>query len=390
MNRLFAEILILSKRIASDLLKNKEVRDLNEADYFREEDRNYIRNQLSNKDEVQSRKALIRQIDRKNDFKRVRSKINQPKQIKIWHYAAAAAVILFFVASELLQGFLNLDNNPARKISISIEKPTIEAGSNKAFLVLEDGEIIELDEKNAFQNDYLKSSGDELVVLPKEHGSIGSFNSLNIPRGGQFHLVLSDGTNVWLNSETLLKFPKAFTPGQDRVVELIYGEAYFDVTPSELHGGSPFKVINVNQSVEVLGTEFNIKAYPDDTTVLTTLVEGKVNVEHGNSGKILRPNEQSILDLENLKMSVVQVDALSESSWKRGLFSFRGKPLKEIMKVVSRWYDVDVEFQNSELETIPFRGVLGKNQNIEELLSTIKSLSIIDDYEVRNRKIILK
>ena len=390
MNRLFAEILILSKRIASDLLKNKEVRDLNEADYFREEDRNYIRNQLSNKDEVQSRKALIRQIDRKNDFKRVRSKINHPKQIKIWHYAAAAAVILFFVASELLQGFLNLDNNPARKISISIEKPTIEAGSNKAFLVLEDGEIIELDEKNAFQNDYLKSSGDELVVLPKEHGSIGSFNSLNIPRGGQFHLVLSDGTNVWLNSETLLKFPKTFTPGQDRVVELIYGEAYFDVTPSELHGGSPFKVINVNQSVEVLGTEFNIKAYPDDTTELTTLVEGKVNVEHGNSGKILRPNEQSILDLENLKMSVVQVDALSESSWKRGLFSFRGKPLKEIMKVVSRWYDVDVEFQNSELETIPFRGVLGKNQNIEELLSTIKSLSIIDDYEVRNRKIILK
>jgi hypothetical protein len=389
MNKKFAEILFLTKRLASAIIDNKEDSALEDADFFEEKDKSYIRNQLTSKDEVKSRQHLINQIDKKKDFKNLKTKIKPRKEIRFWHYAAAAA-LLFFLASQFYFQFPLLWDDSSGIHEVTISPPNISIGKNKAVLVLEDGKIVDLEENKQFQNAYLKSNGEALVVRSQENTDKSAFNYLNIPRGGQFHIVLSDGTQVWLNSESLLKFPVSFKTGQDREVELIYGEAYFDVTPSEDNGGAAFKVINQNQIVEFLGTEFNIKAYPEDKTLFTTLIEGKVNVANGGNKSVLRPNEQAVFDLTTNKMSVVQVDALAESSWKRGLFSFRGKPLKEIMQVISRWYDVDIEFQNAELESIPFRGVLGKNQNIEELLATIKSLSVIEDFEISDGRILIK
>src|SRR5690606_33390781 len=146
---------------------------------------------------------------------------------------------------------------------------------------------------------------------------------LTIPRGGQFNVVLSDGTEVWLNSDTQLKYPVNFVEGQDREVELVFGEAYFDVSPSTEHGGSKFKVMNNAQEVEVLGTEFNIKAYRDDINVYTTLVEGKVVVGNGDLKQYLTPNQLSHLNLENNSIKVRVVDVNVETSWKKGIFTFK-------------------------------------------------------------------
>ena len=174
-----------------------------------------------------------------------------------------------------------------------------------------------------------------------------------------------------------------------RKVELVYGEAYFDVSPSTNPKGAKFKVLNHAQEVEVLGTEVNLKAYKDEASIYTTLVEGKVVVGNGIFKQNLIPNQQSIVDTLNDTLSVIKVDVKGEISWKDGVFIFVDKPLIDIMKVISRWYDVDIIFENKELESLEFMGALNKNQSIEEILSIMKSYSI-NNFEIKEKTIILK
>lgn len=304
-------------------------------------------------------------------------------------YGAAASLVIGLLATGF---FLNSNKPTLPEVNTSIvENAPIEVGTDKATLTLEDGTVVALQKGNKYQTKILKSNGEEIVYKTGNRiASKTSYNFLTIPRGGQFHLVLSDGTKVWLNSETQLKYPVAFTDGVTRQIELVYGEAYFEVSPSTKHKGAKFKVLNQSQEVEVIGTEFNIKAYRDETNVYTTLVEGKVAVSSQEKNQILKPNEQSNLNLLNNSVAVKKVDAYNEISWKDGVFSFRKKPLGEIMKVLSRWYDIDVQFDNEELKKVGFNGVLGKEQKFEDILKRIKKFKVIKDYEIKNKKVILK
>ena len=178
--------------------------------------------------------------------------------------------------------------------------------------------------------------------------------------------------------------------GETRQVELVYGEAYFDVSPSTEHNGTTFQVINKEQNVEVLGTEFNMKAYKDETTIYTTLIEGKVAINYSNNKKYLIPNQQSTYNTTNNTFKINTVEVYNEIAWKEGIFSFEDKKLEEIMKVLSRWYDMDVVFGKPELKSVEFLGKLKKKQRIEEILSAIKNASIINDYEIKNKTIVLK
>ncbi|SHJ87481.1 FecR family protein [Pseudozobellia thermophila] len=316
--------------------------------------------------------------------------IKLERRRKVMNYAAAAVVIGVFACAYFYQF-----NSPAEPIE---EKPveltlknTIEPGTDKAILTLEDGSMVALDKTNPYDAPHAKSNGEQIVY--KNVGAKPSkieYNYLTIPRGGQFYIKLSDGTEVWLNSESRLKYPVSFRENETREVELVYGEAYFDVSPSTEHKGSKFKVLNKNQEIEVLGTEFNIKAYRDEAHIYTTLVEGSVTVGSGGQVQKLAPAQQSKLDIGSNTFNVYKVNVYNETSWKNGIFSFRDKPLKDIMKVISRWYDVDVVFENKELEAVTFKGVLGKNQDLQEILSAIKTLSIIENYEINEKKIILK
>lgn len=314
--------------------------------------------------------------------------VSKSINIKTYLKYAAAAVIIGAVST-----FVTLkETAPANEIKISSIKndEIIQPGSNKAILTLENGSNVELKEDSPYEASGVQSTSSGIVYDSEDANQVEiQYNYLTIPRGGFFFVQLSDGTKVWLNSETQLKYPKSFISGIIREVELIYGEAYFDVSPSNLHAGSKFKVINTAQAVEVLGTEFNVKAYKDEDYVYTTLVEGLVNIQTSEVERKIKPKQQSIINKENKDMLIQYVDVGSEISWKNGVFSFKGKTLKEIMQTLSRWYDVNVVFEDKNLENLKFKGVINKNKNIEEILSIMKS-NTINNYEIQNKTIILK
>lgn len=338
-----------------------------------------------NTKEFDSNKVLKELLDA---YEREKKELKIKKLRKLLYYSAAA--VLLGVGITTYYNKMSFENKVVEAPKVVVNT-IISAGTDKAVLTLEDGSNVLLEKDKTYQKDNIVSNGKELVCKKGANSNSKiAYNYLTIPRGGQFKLTLSDGTAIWLNSDSKLKFPVVFVEGSPRKVELIYGEAFFDVSPSTEHKGANFKVFNNNQEVEVLGTEFNIKAYRDEDNVCTTLVEGKVTVSNANSKKYLKPNQQSIINLKNKNIAIQSVDAYNEVLWTKGIFSFKGKDLKEIMVVMSRWYDVQVVFQNTDFEKVKFNGVLSKNDNIKEILKIIKKTNFINDYEIKDRKITIK
>jgi hypothetical protein len=305
------------------------------------------------------------------------------------YYKYAAAILVVALASTY---FLRdtIFNGPIENTTPIIVNNQIQPGSDKATLTLETGETIALEKGTAFQTQNASSNGEEIVYDAKNKTAEIAYNTLTIPRGGQFQITLADGTKVWLNSESQLKYPVSFADGKSREVELVYGEAYFDVSPSTAHKGSDFKVFNNQQEVQVLGTEFNIKAYKDETHIYTTLVEGKVIVKAGDNKQEIAPNQQFSYNINTRGFTLTTVDADYVLAWKRGVFNFENKSLAEIMTVLSRWYDMDVIFENKDLKQQQFIGSIKKSYNIEDILETFVSTHVINSYEVHGNKVVLK
>lgn len=302
-------------------------------------------------------------------------------------FIAMAASLLLLISISLV---IN-KTNPLKIETPAVAHKEILIGSDKATLTLEDGSVIALEKGKSYTKGNVSSNGEKLIYNSKEKKIAAIANNLlTIPRGGQFFVQLADSTKVWLNSESQLKYPVAFVDGETRQIELVYGEAYFEVSPSTKHKGAKFKVKTQNQNVEVIGTEFNIKAYRDETAIYTTLVKGVVAVNNSNQKRILSPNEQSKITDYNGTISVADVDVYNEISWRKGLFVFKGKPLKDIARVLSRWYNVDIEFADPALGNVKFNGVLNKNQKLEDILTTIKNINFINAYEKKDNKIIIK
>jgi len=324
-------------------------------------------------------KKLLAYIE--NDKKTYRIK----RYRNIGKIAAAASVVLILTLTIFLRKEVN-----TKLIEPAIVN-SIEPGTDRATLTLDDGSQIALEKGASIQTRDANSNGKEIIYKPKERKTKEvAYNYLTIPRGGQFFIKLSDGTKVWLNSESQLKYPVNFIKGETRKVELVYGEAYFDVSSSSEHNGSSFKVYNQSQEIEVLGTEFNIEAYKDETNIYTTLVEGKVSVNSAISNQILKPNQQTNLNLKEKSLTISEVDVYNETSWKDGVFSFQRKSLGDIMKVLSRWYNIDVQFNDVELKNAGFNGAIGKDQKLEDILETIKNFGVIENYEIEKQRVILK
>ena len=295
-------------------------------------------------------------------------------------YAAAILVLISFSFFYLTKNTFNKSN----EVSIS-------PGTDKATLTLADGSQIILDSVVNYQDIKISSTAKEIIYKAAEtKAKIIEYNYLTIPSGGQYHVVLSDETEVWLNSESQLKYPVNFLKDKPRVVELVYGEAYFEVSPSTNHQGTKFNVVNRSQTIEVLGTKFNIKAYKEEPNVSTTLVEGSVSVTTKFDRKLLTPNQKSIFSKEDNQLVIHQVEANSEIAWIHGAFVFKKKTLKEISKVLSRWYDVDFEFSNDDIANQKFNGDLNKNQNLESILLLIQNTNKIKSYEIKNKSVLLK
>lgn len=340
--------------------------------------------ELGNEDTIKNR-MLIHILEALQEDKVTDEKGLGFKYRPLLKYAVAASIAILISLA-----YIFTKDDPEINTPIIVNN-IIKIGTDKATLTLQDGSDITLEKGQSYNGENVNSNGQQLVYSADSDSNEDiPYHYLTIPRGGQFYIKLSDGTEVWLNSESQLKYPVTFAEGETRSIELLYGEAYFDVSPSTAHKGATFKVLNQMQEVEVLGTEFNVKAYKDETNIYTTLVEGKVSVDNTIDVTILKPNEQSILNVENKDITITEVDAYTETLWKKGLFSFKSKSLKDIAKVLSRWYDTEIIFLNKELEDIKFKGVLSKKQNIEEILRIIKNTNFINAYEINEKTILIK
>lgn len=314
---------------------------------------------------------------------------HRTKVRRLWAQVSVAASILVLVTASLL--FLNRDGSELSPDRPIIVDNTIAPGSDKAILTLADGTEVPLEKGMTYETAAVSSNGTEIRYADTGNSQTEmAYNYLTVPRGGQFTITLSDGTQVWLNSESQLRYPVAFGKEGDRVVELVYGEAYFDVSPSSEHRGAKFQVEHKAQKVEVLGTEFNIKAYRGEALVYTTLVEGKIALSHPTGREELVPEQQLRYDLRNNVVSLSRVNVFDAVSWKEGIFSFDYTPLEEIMTVLERWYDMEVVFENEALKQERFIGTINKKFSIEEVLTALRETQIIQTYEIHQNTIVLK
>lgn len=278
----------------------------------------------------------------------------------------AAGVVLPLLAVVLWYGTRGKTGNVPEQVA-----SVIRHGGIKAELVLADGTTRIL--SSEVTDSLLVQQGANIVVQNqgvsyRENSSVVEehYNTLRVPRGGEYSITLSDGTVVYLNSESELRYPVKFV-GEDRRVYLS-GEAYFDVTQDKAH---PFIVDVKNSTVRVLGTSFDVRAYADENEVLTTLVQGSVRFSAGNKSVILKPGEQAVLDksgrVENRK-----VDTYLYTAWKDGVFAFKKQRLEEIMKVVARWYDVNVFWENASQKEVTFTGKMKRYDDFSKVVEILE------------------
>lgn len=332
----------------------------------------------------------------KYDLQMAKSKIHKrirliEKRNKLERYKKIA-----FAASIILLVGISLFNQFYFNETIIIRDPIV-IGTDKAVLTLENGDQVILEKGQKFQNKTVNSDGKELSYSIKNRSSSNfknekiAFNFLTIPRGGQFSLNLEDGTKVLLNSDSKIKYPVKFIKGKKRQVELLYGEAFFEVSSSKNNNGSEFIVSTKTQKINVLGTKFNVKSYRRDDVITTTLVEGKVKVENGENQILLFPNQQSKVDSNSAIIDVSDVDVFQQISWINGLFSFNDTSLEDIMYTLSRWYDLEFIFKSSNQKKFIFSGILERTKSIEDILFIIEKTSSSNEinFEINNKTIII-
>lgn len=334
-----------------------------------------------------SRKITPRYSEREKTllFKNLKLQSEKKKNLRVILSAAASILLLVSLTTTML--FLKKET-PYTQLSQNFDN-IAKVGSNKAYLVLSNGNKIDLSSANKSQKQIdhsakiiLKDSS--LTYTPIDKDKLSNeekINTLLVPRGGEYKLTLSDGTKVWLNSETKLEYPVTFNKKIRRVK--IIGEAYFDVAKDEKH---PFIVQMKNSSVKVLGTEFNISAYPD-TYEETVLVEGKVNISSNGKNKILKPGDRAINTKDDINIS--QVNTKYYTSWKDGIFYFNNIKLKDLVTQLSRWYDVEFFFLNEDLKNLHFTGAVEKDRSIKFILDFISNITHVD-FRVKGKGIIVQ
>ncbi|RFS21904.1 FecR family protein [Chitinophaga silvatica] len=310
--------------------------------------------------EVQSRKifeAVLEQAEYLNNSKQ--PKIFSRTTMLKW---AAAIALLITTGTYIWHNYHipKVDNKVA-----TLMPKDIQPGSNKAFLTLEDGTIIPLDSSNKTihaGNTAIQQRNGQLQYEATGQKQV-SQNILTSPRGGQFQVTLSDGTKVWLNADSRLTYPTVFA-GKERVVKL-QGEAYFEV---EQDPGKPFRVTVDDVNVTVLGTHFNVNAYPEEKVIRASLLEGAIAVSKGILSKHLKIGEEATINEHSITISTTSQDAAI--SWKNGYFHFEKADIASVMRQIARWYNITIVYKDG----IPTRFFQGEIQRDLPLSSVIKIL----------------
>ncbi|WP_409142202.1 FecR family protein [Pedobacter helvus] len=310
---------------------------------------------------------------------------------KLWTRIAAAASLLLILGAGV---FFYTKRDLVKPGTELAAVQDVAPGSNKAFLTLADGRRIELtgagNGQLATQGGLVlsKTADGQLVYEVKNDDGAAEdvmlSNTVETPRGGQYQVKLPDGTRVWLNAASKLEYPLNFKNAKERTVRL-QGEGYFEVAKDKLR---PFVVRSAGQQVRVLGTHFNISAYGDEFSVKTTLLEGsvKVSIEGKAEGKVMVPGEQAVLTGGALKVS--EVDVKEAAAWKNGEFIFEQETIGSIMRKLSRWYDVEVVYEDN-LADKTFSGSMSRFETVSQVLSKIEMTDLVR-FKVEGRRIIVR
>lgn len=321
---------------------------------------------------------------RQRIFERLRARSKPAKEknkLKPYRYPLAASIILFL----LFSGYFGLSLYRSGS-----QSSDVLPGGNHAVLTLANGTTIPLDEAKSGQlavvsGIHVTKMDDGTLVytaVSSTSSNPSAKNRVSTPRGGKYRVLLSDGSTVWLNASSSISFPVVFSDTA-RQVELD-GEAYFEVKADHHR---PFRVVTSNHTVNVLGTSFNVCAYPDDADNRTTLVEGMVQVETAYGRQLLNPGQQAAIS-SGAQININAVDVVAITAWKTGVFSFDNQDITEVMKKVSRWYDVEVVNQ-SQPKAFRFGGTFSCDKKLSELLSHLQEIS---DYHftIKGRRIIVQ
>jgi transmembrane sensor len=309
-------------------------------------------------------------------YRRIHEQINPSKNKPVisykWLYRAAAVLVLVLAVAITYQYFFRSDPG--------IIADRIVPGTEKALLKLDDGTVIELDSTGA--GNVATDGGSEIVKL--KDGTIAynnvatnqdvKFNEVTIPAGGSYKLRLPDGTRVWLNAVSSIRFPTRFAGSERKVI--VKGEVYFEVTHNKKQ---PFIVeVPGRQQISVLGTHFNVNAYDDEAAVKTTLLQGSVKVLATGSGRnvVLHPGQQTVVRAGNAIETITGIDIEKVMAWKNGYFDFDHTEISEIMRQVSRWYNASIEM-DPRLKGLTFSGRIPRTENVQKLLKMFEATSTV-------------
>jgi len=373
-------------------LEVKEEQELNQWLEQSEENRRFF-DRFTHSDYIAEGLQVLQRIDKEAEWKKIIQKIGKEKPVKIsaaaripWQRYMAAAIVCALVSmgAWFWTRYQSRSNPPAAIAKTTTPNKDIAPGGNKATLTLSDGSSIVLDEAGkgtiARQGsaDVQKLDNGRLsyTLLNEKPGATEKagatvYNTLTTPRAGQYQLTLPDGSKVWLNNASSLRYPTAF-PGETREVELS-GEAYFEVARNVTQ---PFKVkVNGKMDVDVLGTSFNIMAYTDESQVRTTLLTGAVRVSEGSKDALLKPGQQARLSAAGQMKVTDDVDIDRVVAWKNGFFYFDRADVPAVMRQLARWYDLEIKYEG-QVPLHEFGGKMGRNLNLSEALEVLKNNDI--------------
>jgi len=358
-----------------------------------DEDRDILDAWYLNK--VSKSEIHLNEYEMEESYEYLKSKLplqREAKVVSLWPRVAVAATVALLLGS----GIFYFSDNKKQAVQV-VEKPKeIAPGGNKGILTLSNGKQIVL--SGITSKDIIAKEGeqDEVTIKMDENGVItyvinpnadssennaNAFNTLSTPTGGQYNIVLADGTKVFLNAVSSIKYPTQFN-GDQRIVEL-EGEAYFEVAKNK---EKPFLVKSDNQTIEVLGTHFNVHAYNNEPVVKTTLLEGSVAVSSKNQKAILKPGQQSNVSDNNSKIAIKEVDPEIAIAWKNGRFKFDNADLKSVMKQLERWYGIKVEYRG-DVSDVRFNGGTFRNKNLSEVLKVLELSNI--KFKIEGKTIIV-
>lgn len=337
---------------------------------------------------MQERENFIRQLDMSRAWKqtRVRMGYSFGKARRWWRWTSVAAAIALFIGISLIY------SNPEFG-ELPVQTNRIESGDSKAVLITPYGQRISLYDCGKKKQWITLKDGTRImndgkkVTYSQTMDSIPhlSNNVIQVPRGGEFELILPDKTHVWLNAETEISFPTKFKP-EFRLVTL-KGEAFFDVAKDP---ESPFLVqTGENLTIRVLGTQFNVQSYPDDHSIETTLCEGAVLVSDGKQDVRLLPNQQAVYHIREKRLSSGKVNAGQVAAWKDGKFIFENASLESIMNRLCRWYDIQVVYVHQQVRNFHFTGDLERYDDFNKTLRMLEKATNIQ-FEMKGKTVLIR